>query len=114
MVLLPIGQPEIEQTLRERLTWRDWRPTLVAAVLSVGAVVILIAGFQGVSPFERPVALASLTASVLWIAAALIGSCGTIAALMLTTVSLLERLETRRMQPRVLFHLRLTVLGAIT
>jgi hypothetical protein len=32
---------------------------------------------------------------------------------MLTTVSLLERLETRRMQPRVLFHLRLTVLGSI-
>jgi hypothetical protein len=69
--------------------------------------------FESVSAFERPVALASLTSSVLWIAAAIIGSCSTIAALMLTTVSLLERLETRRMQPRVLFHLRLTVLGAI-
>ena len=32
---------------------------------------------------------------------------------MLTTVNLLERLETRRMHPRALFHLRLTVLGAV-
>jgi len=112
--LLPIGQPEADRTLHEHLTWRDWRPTLVAAVLSAGAVAILIAGFDSVSAFERPVTLASLSNSVLWIAAALIGSCSTIAALMLTTVSLLERLETRRMPPRVLFHLRLTVLGAVS
>src|SRR5215211_4852534 len=110
---MPIGQPEADRTLREHLTWRDWRPTLVAAVLSAGAVVILLVAFESVSAYERPVALASLSGSVLWIAAALIGSCSTIAALMLTTVSLLERLETRRMQPRVLFHLRLAVLGAV-
>ncbi len=85
----------------------------MAAVLSAGAVVLLIVAFESVSAYERPVALASLSGSVLWIAAALIGSCSTIAALMLTTVSLLERLETRRMQPRVLFHLRLAVLGAV-
>ena len=114
MVLLPIGRPETDQALREGLTWRDRRPTLVAAVLSTGAVAVLIVAFASVSPFERPVALANLTSSVLWIAAALIGACGTIAALMLTTVSLLERLETRRMPPRVLFHLRLTVLGAVS
>jgi hypothetical protein len=113
MVLLPVGQPDTDRALLEQLTWRDWRPTLVAAVLSAGAVVILLVAFESVSAFERPVALASLSGSVLWIAAALIGSCSTIAALMLTTVSLLERLETRRMQPRVLFHLRLTVLGAV-
>jgi hypothetical protein len=77
------------------------------------AVALLIAAFESVSAYERPVALASLSSSVLWIAAALIGSCSTIAALMLTTVSLLERLETRRMQPRVLFHLRLAVLSAV-
>src|SRR5215213_6086887 len=110
---MPIGQPEADRTLREHLTWRDWRPTLVAAVLSAGVVVILLVAFESVSAFERPVALASLSNSVLWIATALIGSCSTIAALMLTTISLLERLETRRMQPRVLFHLRLTVLGAV-
>jgi hypothetical protein len=33
---------------------------------------------------------------------------------MLATISLLERLETRRMTPRVLFHVRLTVLGSLT
>jgi MFS family permease len=109
-----MGRPETDRALREGLTWRDRRPTLVAAILSAGAVAILIVAFASVSPFERPVALASLTSSVLWIAAALIGACGTIAALMLTTVSLLERLETRRMPPRVLFHLRLTVLGAVS
>jgi hypothetical protein len=112
--LLPVGSPEADRTLRTRLTWRDWRPTFVAAGLSAGAVAILIVAFDSVSAFERPVALANLTTSVLWIAAAFIGACGTIAALMLTTVSLLEHLETRQMPPRVLFHLRLTVLGAVS
>jgi MFS family permease len=113
MSILPIGQPEDDRAIRDSLTWRDRRPTLVAAVLSAGAVALLIVAFDSVSAFERPIALASLTSSVLWISAAFIGACGTIAALMLTTVSLLERLETRRMQPSVLVHLRLTVLGAV-
>jgi hypothetical protein len=102
MTILPIGGPEEDRALRDRLTWHDRRPTLAAAVLSAAAVAILLFAFESVSPFERPIALASLTNSVLWMAAALIGTCGTIAALMLTTVSLLERLETRRMQPRAL------------
>jgi hypothetical protein len=106
-------QSQRESSGGEGLHWRDWRPTLAAAVLSAGAVTLLIVAFESVSAYERPVALASLSGSVLWIAAALIGSCSTIAALMLTTISLLERLETRRMQPRVLFHLRLAVLGAV-
>ena len=114
MSLLPVGQTEVDRTLLARLTWRDWRPTLVAAGLSAGAVAILIVAFDSVSAFERPVALASLTTSILWIAAALIGACGTIAALMLTALSLLDRLETRRLPPRVLVHLRLTVLGALS
>jgi MFS family permease len=111
--LLPGAEAETERALRDRLTRSDWRPTLVAAVLSAAAVAVLIVAFENVSAFERPVALASLTSSVLWIAAALIGSCSTIAALMLTTISLLGRLETKQMPPRVLFHLRLTVLGAV-
>jgi hypothetical protein len=98
----------------ERLRWRDWRPTLAAAALSAAAVALLIVAFARVSAVERPVVVRSLCDSVLWIAAALVGSCSTIAALTLTTISLLERLETRRMQPRVLFHVRLTVLGAVT
>jgi hypothetical protein len=80
MALLPIGQSQTDRVLLARLRWRDWRPTLVAALLSVLAVAILIVALGSVSTFERPVALASLTTSVLWIAAALIGTCGTIAA----------------------------------
>jgi MFS family permease len=113
MTLLPIGGPHDNREIRDRLTWSDRRPTLVAAILSAAAVAILLVAFESVSAFERPIALANLTNSVLWMAAALIGACGTIAALMLTTVSLFERLETRQMQPRVLYHLRLTVLGAV-
>jgi MFS family permease len=113
MAVLPIGPPQAKRTASTHLTWDDRRPTLVAAGLSAAAVAILIVAFDSVSAFERPVALASLASSILWIAAALIGSCATIAALMLATVSLLERLETKRMRPRILFHLRLTVLGSV-
>ena len=111
--MLPISGPEAGEPIRERLTWSDWRPTQVAALLSAAAVAILIIAFDSVSAFERPAALESLTGTIYWIAAALIGACGTIAALMLTTVSLMEQLDTRRLGPRFLFHLRLTVLGAL-
>lgn len=113
MLVLPISRTKTDEQFNGRLRWQDWRPTFVAAVLSAVAVAVLIVAFDSVSAFERPVALQSLTNSIFWIAAGLIGSCGTIAALMLTTVSLMEHLETRRMGPRFLFHLRLTVLGAI-
>jgi hypothetical protein len=95
------------------LRWDAWRPTLVAAILATAAVAILIAAVDRVSAYERPVVVASLSGSVIWIAAAIIGSCSTIAALMLTAISLLDRLETRHMRPRVLFHIRLVVLGAL-
>jgi hypothetical protein len=105
MSMLPVGQTDVDRTVLARLTWRDWRPTLVAAGLTAGVVAILIIAFDSVSAYERPVALASLTTSILWIAAALITACGTIAALMLTAVSLLDLLETRRLPPRVLVQL---------
>jgi hypothetical protein len=110
---LPVGGLRTERAIEAGLTWADRRPTLVAAGLAAAAAALLLVAFGSVSAVERPVAAASLAGSVLWIAAALIGACGTIAALTLTTVSLLERLETRRLQPRVLYHLRLTVLGAV-
>jgi hypothetical protein len=56
---------------------------------------------------------ASLSEAVFWLAASTIGACGTIAALMLTTVGLLEHLDTRRLTPRFLFHLRLIVGAAL-
>ena len=114
MSLLPVGQTDVDRTLLARLTWRDWRPTLVAAGLSAAAVAIFLVAFESVSAFERPVVLASLTTSILFIASALIAACGTIAALMLTAVSLLDLLETRRLPPRMLVHLRLTLLGALS
>lgn len=111
--LLPINQLDGSDAPRRHLSRGDWRPTLIAAVLAGGAVAVLILAFASVSPFERAVVLESLTGTVYWIAAAFIGACGTIAALMLTTVSLMEHLDTRRMGPRFLFHLRLTVIAAI-
>ena len=68
MSLLPVGQTDVDRILLARLTWRDWRPTLVAAGLSAAAVAILLVAFDSVSAFERPVVLASLTTSILWIA----------------------------------------------
>lgn len=95
------------------LSWRDWRPLFLAGALALLLGGGLIAVFDGISPYERTVALEGLTSTVLWLAASLIGSCSTIAALMLTTVGLLEHLETNRLTPRFLFHLRLVVTAAI-
>jgi hypothetical protein len=87
----------------------DWRPVVAAAILALLLAGGLLAIFGGVSPYARPVVLAGLSESVFWLAAALIGACGTISALMLTTVGLMEHLETRRLTARFLFHLRLVV-----
>ncbi len=97
----------------QALSWRDWRPVLVAGILALLIGGGLIAVFDGITPYERSVALEGLTSTVLWLAASLIGSCSTIAALMLTTVGLLEHLETDRLTRRFLFHLRLVVTAAI-
>jgi hypothetical protein len=62
---------------------------LVAAALALAAGGGLIAAFVVLLPYARPVALAGLTDTVFWHAGSTIGACGTIAALMLTTVGLL-------------------------
>ena len=64
-------------------------------------------------PTTGPKCWIALTNAVFWLAASMIGACGTIAALMLTTVGLLEHLETERLTPRFLFHLRLIVTSAL-
>jgi hypothetical protein len=107
------GEPEARRPDPPPLSWRDWRPVFIAGVLALLLGGGLIAIFDGISPYERTVALDGLTSTVLWLAASLIGSCSTIAALMLTTVGLLEHLETDRLTPRFLFHLRLVVTAAI-
>ena len=99
--------------IAEALTWRDWGPVFAAALVALLLAGGLLAACGGVSPYARPVVLAGPTESVFWLAAALVGACGTIAAPMLTTVGLLEHLETRRLTARFLFHLRLVVVAAL-
>lgn len=111
--MLPISRPDADQEIRRRLSWVDWRPTIIACVLTLLGLIVLGFAFASVSSGERRMALESLTTTIFWMAAAMIGACGTIAALMLTTVSLMEHLDTRRMGPRFLMHMRLTVLGAL-
>lgn len=110
--MLPISKPETNKEIGQRLNWVDWRPTLVAAGLVALVVAVIVAGFESVSSFERPQVLASLIESIYWLAGGFIGACSTIAALTLTTLSLIEQLDTRRMGPRFLVHLRLAVIGA--
>lgn len=110
--MLPISPPSTAKGLHDRLDWVDWRPTLIAAALVTLLVAAIVAGFGSVSAFERPQVLASLIDSIYWLGGAFIGACSTIAALTLTTLSLIEHLDTRRMGPRFLVHLRLAVIAA--
>ncbi|MDP9366710.1 MAG: hypothetical protein M3Q03_00295 [Chloroflexota bacterium] len=111
--MLPISRPEANDVIRERLSLREWWPTLIAGGLSLVVIAGLLYLFDEVSPHARAPVLEGLTNSVFWLASAMIGACATIAALMLTTLTLMEHLDTRRMGPRFLFHLRLTVLAAL-
>jgi hypothetical protein len=104
-----VRNPEINSAL----TWRDWRPVAAVAVLALVLGGGMLVVFEGVSSYDRPKVLQGLVNSVFWLASSTIGACGTIAALVLTTVGLLERLDTRRMSPRFLFHLRLIVRAAL-
>src|SRR4051794_28497868 len=81
------------------LTWRDWWPVGIAAILALLLAAGLVLLFGSVSPLQRDRALVGLAGSVVWLAASVIGACGTIAALMLTTVGLMEHLETQRLTP---------------
>jgi hypothetical protein len=105
--------PTPKRTEAVPVSWRNWRPVLIAAVVALVLAGGLLITFEGVSPYARPVVLSRMSSSVLWLAASLIGACGTIAALMLTTVGLLEHLETRRLTGQFLFNLRLVVASAI-
>jgi hypothetical protein len=110
----PAREPDPQEPpIAAGLSWRDWWPVGIAAILALllaGGLVIL---FGSISPLQRDRALVGLADSVVWLAASVIGACGTIAALMLTTVGLMEHLETQRLTPRFLFHLRLVVTAAI-
>lgn len=109
---LRIGEANTNHAVEKRLRPADWRPTLLAAVLSAAASAALVASFSTVSVFERRVVVASMIDGVHWLASAAVGACATIAALMLTTLGLLDLFERRSFGPRLLLHMRLTVIGA--
>jgi hypothetical protein len=109
----PDERREPPDAIAERLTWRDWWPVTVAAVVALLLAGGLIGLFGSIASYQRDNVFAGLAGSVVWLAASVIGACGTIAALMLTTVGLIEYLDTRRLTPRFLFHLRLVVEAAI-
>jgi hypothetical protein len=69
----------------------------MAALVALVAAGGLVAFFGSIAPYQRELALSGLASSVVWLAASVIGACGTIAALMLTTVGLLEHLEIQRL-----------------
>jgi hypothetical protein len=101
------------EELARRIGWRDRRPMVLAGLgaLAVAAGILML--FGEVSAASRATVLEGLNDSLFWLAGAMIGACATIAALMLTTLTLMPHLETRRMTPRFLYNFRLTVLGAL-
>jgi hypothetical protein len=107
------SRPIEDRSVIAGLSWRDWWPVGIAAILALLLAAGLVIFFGSISPLQRDRALTGLVSSVVWLAASVIGSCSTIAALMLTTVGLMEHLETQRLTPRFLFHLRLVVSAAI-
>lgn len=92
---------------------RDWYPVATAAALTLLLVAGLLVVFGRVSSHDRPAVFNALVTTVYWLGASLIGACSTIVVLMLTTVGLLEHLETHRLAPRFLFHMRLIVTAAM-
>lgn len=108
----PNGTSDTNHPAAGRLRWSDWQPTLIGGALATVAVVALVEGFSSVSSSERQEVAAAMVGGVRSLASASIAAGGTIAALMLTTLGLLDRLETRRINPRFLVHLRLTAIGA--
>ena len=107
------SNPPPDSKLHDALSWHDRRLVGIAAVVALLLGGGLLVVFGRVSPYERPEVLRSLTTTAFWLAASMIGACSTIAALMLTTVGLMEHLETERLTPRFIFHLRLIVTSAL-
>ena len=99
--------------IEDRLGWRDRKAVLAAGLVALALAAGILALFGAVAETSRATALEGLNQSVYWLAGATIGGCATIAALMLTTLTLMPHLETRRLTPRFLYHLRLTVIGAL-
>ncbi len=99
--------------IADRLGWRDRRAVVAAGLVVLTAAAGILTLFGTVSEASRATVLEGLNESLFWLAGALIGACATIAALMLTTMTLMPHLETRQLTPRFIYNLRLTVIGAL-
>jgi hypothetical protein len=96
-----------------RTDWRDRRPVIATGLGGLGLAAVILTLFGEVSAASRATVLEGLNDSLFWLAGAMIGACTTIAALMLTTLTLVPHLETRRLSPRFLVNMRQTVVGAL-
>jgi hypothetical protein len=104
---------DAEDQIAQRIGWRDRWAVFVAGLVTLALAGGILALFGEVSAASRATVLEGLNASLFWLAGAMIGACATVAALMLTTLTLMPHLDTRRLTPRFLYNLRLTVLGAL-
>ena len=103
-----------EHEIEDRVGWRDRRAVFAVGLVVLAAAAGLLTLFSAVSEASRSTVLEGLNDSVFWLAGTTIGACATIAALMLTTLTLMPHLETRQLTPRFLYNLRLTVIGALS
>ena len=99
--------------LAERIGWLDRGPVIGAGLCGLAVAAGILMLFGEVSAASRATVLEGLNDSLFWLAGAMIGACATIAALMLTALTLMPHLETRRLTPRFLYNHRLTVIGAL-
>lgn len=105
--------PSVDSLFGAAPSWRDWYPVAVAAGVTLLLVAGLLLAFGRVSAHDRPAVFEALVTTVYWLSSGLIGACSTIVVLMLTTLGLLEHLDTNRLTARFLFHLRLIVTAAM-
>ena len=110
--MLQIGAPGHNREVAQRIGLRDWFRTLTAGVIIAVLGLILLVGSSTSSSIDESVAVANLADGVHWLGSVVVGACATIAALTLTTLSLLERVERQGLSARFLFHMRATVIGA--
>jgi hypothetical protein len=103
-----------QDEIARRIGWADRRAALIAGLVVLTLAAAILTLFGEVSAASRPIVLEGLNDSLFWLAGAMIGACATIAALMLTTLTLMPHLETRQLTPGFLYNLRLTVIGALS
>ena len=110
--MLPIGGKRFNDEIARRIGWRDWFLTLIAGATVAGLGLALLVGSTSSPAIDEVEAAANLADGVRWLGSVSVGACATIAALSLTTLSVLDRVERRGLSARFLFHIRATVIGS--